>query len=187
MFFEAAPLPPEYLARIGERPKLHLCVFRDFALSSSSPFAGHKSTQYYAHWEALRRARDAGFDEPILLNERGEIAEAARFNIFWIAGGALHTPHADCGGLPGVFAARVAALAEMLRIEVRRARARPEELIKSDGVCVTNSLAEMLEVAEIDGRSLPSFFASPIGARLAAAVETDRPARADGILPPPPA
>ena len=58
--------------------------FRDYGLPSTDPWNNHKTTRYFAHIEARRRAQLRGFDEALLLNEFGNVVEASAHNLFWI-------------------------------------------------------------------------------------------------------
>ncbi|RMH58562.1 MAG: aminodeoxychorismate synthase, component I, partial [Bacteroidetes bacterium] len=52
---------------------------------------------------AYQRARDAGFDEVLFLNEHGHLTEGSRSNVFLQHGGRLLTPPVGCGLLAGVY------------------------------------------------------------------------------------
>jgi len=132
---------------------------------------------YYLWWEARRRAEARGFDEALLLNERGELAEASAFNLFWIQGGAVHTPAADCGGLPGVFAAHVAQVLENEGIEVRRVRSGPEALREAESIFLTNSLGEVIGVLAVDGDGTRPPAEHELGRQILEMIESSGPNR----------
>ncbi len=92
---EVAPLTAEQT-----RPIAAICPV---ATHSTDRFLRHKTTcrSFYERW--LARARNAGFDEILFLNERGEVAEGAISNVFIRRNGRLVTPPVSCGALPGVF------------------------------------------------------------------------------------
>ena len=100
---EAAPLEGE------QQEPLRLALAEERA-HSEDPFFRHKTTWRRVYEHAHRAARERGFDEALLLNERGEITEGTRTNLFLEKGGALYTPPVRCGLLPGV--GRAAWLAE---------------------------------------------------------------------------
>ena len=74
---------------------------------SRDPLLRHKTTRRALYEEALAAAR--GADEVIFLNERDEVCEGARTNIFVERDGALLTPPVSCGLLPGVLRADLLA------------------------------------------------------------------------------
>lgn len=102
------------------------------------------------------------FDEAILLNERGELAEASAFNLFWVREGALLTPCAECGCLPGVFAAYLRETAKALGIAVREVRAPAEDLLNAEAAFLTNSLAEVIGISGVDERKFASAKKHPL-------------------------
>ncbi len=94
-----APLagtPAEWRCRISER-----------RIDSADPYRAHKTTRRGLYEEAHARAAAEGFDEILFLNERGELAEGSRTNIFLEQGGHLLTPPIAAGALPGVLRAEL--------------------------------------------------------------------------------
>ncbi len=71
-------------------------------LDPGDPFLRHKTTQRTIYERAFAAATAAGLDEAILLNRRGEVAEASRNTVFVEEDGQLLTPPLSCGALPGV-------------------------------------------------------------------------------------
>jgi para-aminobenzoate synthetase/4-amino-4-deoxychorismate lyase len=94
--FEAAPLGQ---VEGGEPLRLVLAGPR---AQSADPFFRHKTTWRRVYERAFEEAQRSGFDEALLLNERGEVTEAARANIFVEKDEALYTPPVRSGLLPGV-------------------------------------------------------------------------------------
>lgn len=68
---------------------------------------GYKSSWRPMHQAAAEEARSAGCFEALLLNERGEIAEGTRTNVFVECAGKLFTPPISSGALPGILRARL--------------------------------------------------------------------------------
>jgi para-aminobenzoate synthetase/4-amino-4-deoxychorismate lyase len=66
------------------------------------PMLFHKTTHRPLYTEALKAAAQAGFEDALFLNTRGEITEGAINNIFIEKDGRLLTPPVDCGLLAGV-------------------------------------------------------------------------------------
>jgi para-aminobenzoate synthetase/4-amino-4-deoxychorismate lyase len=62
----------------------------------------HKTTHRPLYTEALKAANQAGFDDVLLLNLRGEITEGAIHNVFIEKDGRWFTPPIQCGLLAGV-------------------------------------------------------------------------------------
>jgi para-aminobenzoate synthetase/4-amino-4-deoxychorismate lyase len=68
----------------------------------SDPMYFHKTTHRPLYAEALKAAAQAGYDDVLFMNIRGEITEGAIHNIFIEKYGILMTPLVECGLLPGV-------------------------------------------------------------------------------------
>ena len=91
-----------------------------------------------------------GFDDALMLDWRGQVAEATGANIFLVFGdGKLHTPTPDCF-LDGITRQTVIALAEARGIEIVERVIMPEELSTATEVFLTGTAAEVTPVGEID-------------------------------------
>lgn len=128
------------------------------AVSSRDPFARHKTTNRLWRDEELRRAREAGFDEILFFNERGELAEGAITNVFLEIDGTLVTPPPSSGLLEGVFRKRV--LRERPRQAVERVLFR-EDLGKASAIYLTNSVRGMIRAGRPPDGGLQSRLAGP--------------------------
>ncbi len=69
---------------------------------SQDPMYFHKTTHRPLYAEAIAAATQAGYDDVLFLNQRGEVTEGAIHNIFIEKNGRLLTPPVACGLLPGV-------------------------------------------------------------------------------------
>lgn len=114
-----------------------------------SPLSRIKSANFLSYILARQEAQDAGFDEAILLNTRGQVAEAATSNIFLVKDGALVTPSLISGILPGITRGAVIEIAKRLKIRVVERPVKPAELLRADEIFLTNSLAELIPVIRI--------------------------------------
>lgn len=97
-------------------------------------------------------AEARGFDDALMLDYRGFIAEGTGANIFLQIDGRLHTPTADCF-LAGITRQTVIDLARGRGIEVIERHIRPEELEQAQEVFITGTAVEVTPVREIDGRT----------------------------------
>jgi len=115
-----------------------------------------------AKLEALK----CGYDEAILLNFNGRVAEGSGENIFIVKNGLLITPPLSAGALPGITRDSVINLAKdqgILTIETDVLR---EQLFLADEVFFTGTAAEVTPIREIDGRVIGNGSRGPITERL---------------------
>ena len=112
---------------------------------------------------AAQEARDRGFDEAILLNEAGYVAEASGMNLFLVRDGRLITPDPSQGILEGITRDTVMTLArEEMAIETDvRAVARPE-LYAADELFLCGTAAQIAPVTRVDGRAVGAAVPGPL-------------------------
>ncbi len=94
-------------------------------------------------------AETKGYNDALMLDYRGQIAEATGANIFLVQDGVLHTPLPDCF-LDGITRRSVIALAKEHGYEVVERAIMPEELAKTDEIFLTGTAVEVTPVSEID-------------------------------------
>ncbi len=93
-------------------------------------------------------AADAGYDDALMFDWRGQVAEATGANVFFVRDGKLHTPTPDCF-LDGITRRTVMGLARDRGIEVIERAIWPEELESFEQAFLTGSAAEVTPLAEI--------------------------------------
>ena len=93
-------------------------------------------------------ATDAGYDDALMLDWRGQVAEATGANIFFVRDGVLHTPTPDCF-LDGITRRTVIGLARQRGLEIVERAIWPEELETFQQAFLTGSAAEVTPLAEI--------------------------------------
>ncbi len=93
-------------------------------------------------------AQDAGFDDALMLDWRGMIAEATGANVFLVIDGALHTPTPD-GFLDGITRRTVMDLARRHQIKVVERTIEESELARASEVLLAGTAAEVTPVREI--------------------------------------
>ncbi len=93
-------------------------------------------------------AENDGYADALMLDYRGQVAEATGANIFFLRDGAIHTPTPDCF-LNGITRQTAIKLAKARQIEVIERVIMPDELGTFDECFITGSAAEITPVAEI--------------------------------------
>ncbi len=93
-------------------------------------------------------AEDAGYNDALMLDWRGQVAEATGANVFFVKDGALHTPTPDCF-LDGITRRTVMELARRRGIAVTERVIWPEELETFEQAFLTGTAAEVTPLAEI--------------------------------------
>ena len=94
------------------------------------------------------KAEREGFNDALMLDWRGQIAEATGANIFLAIDGKLHTPTPDCF-LDGITRRTVIALAKARQIEVIERAIMPEDLARAAEVFLCGTAVEVTPVREI--------------------------------------
>ena len=89
-----------------------------------------------------------GYDDALMLDWRGQVAEATGANVFLAINGELHTPTPDCF-LDGITRRTVMGLARARQIKVVERAIMPDELGKAQEVFLTGTAAEVTPVREI--------------------------------------
>ena len=99
---------------------------------------------------AKHKAEANGFDDALMLDYRGRVAEATGANVFFAIDGALHTPDPDCF-LDGITRRTVIGLAQTRGLEVIERVVMPEEILGAQEIFLTGTAAEVTPVGAVDG------------------------------------
>ncbi|MFF1686454.1 MULTISPECIES: branched-chain amino acid transaminase [unclassified Streptomyces] len=112
---------------------------------------------------AVDEARAAGYDDAILLNSRGQVAEASTSNVFAVIRGRLVTPPVTADLLEGITRDTVVTLAtELLGVDTDFHDLGREDLSNADEVFLTGTGAEIVPVTEIGGRPVGDGVPGPL-------------------------
>lgn len=114
----------------------------------------HKTANKLPQILARAEAEEQGADDALMLNPAGEVAETASANLFWIADGRVWTPPLCSGALPGVTRGWVIDECERAGVPYAEITTSPPQLQKADGCFATNSGSGIVEVVELDKRTM---------------------------------
>jgi branched-chain amino acid aminotransferase len=157
------PLPPQKY-ELGFK-----ALLSSLRRNSQSPLSRLKSTCYLDNILARMKAKAAGCDEAILLNEQGYLAEGSTTNIFLVSKGALITPSLESGVLAGITREAVLEIARALNIETEEREVELKDLIEADEAFLTNSVLEIMPLTWFDGKPIGSGIAGQLTRELMAA------------------
>jgi len=135
------------------REPLRLAL-RTHGRHAAAPLAGVKSISWLPNVWAVAEANKEGFDEVVLLNERGEVAECTAANIFAVKNRKIYTPPLNSGCLEGVTRGILFEIAPEAGIAITEQTLRPEDLYSADEVFVTSTNRNLIGVGEIAGHAI---------------------------------
>lgn len=122
--------------------------------SSTIPATAKAGGQYLNSILAKIETHKAGYQEAILLNEAGYVADGSGENLFLVRDGALITPPVHASILEGITRASIISLAADEGIPVLEREVARGELYHADEVFITGTAAEVCPVIEVDDHDL---------------------------------
>ena len=114
----------------------------------TAPTASKAAGLYMIGTLSKHAAEAAGFDDALMLDWRGQVAEATGANVFFAIDGALHTPTPDCF-LNGITRRTVMALARRRQMPVVERAIQPDEMQRASEVFLAGTAAEVTPVRQI--------------------------------------
>jgi branched-chain amino acid aminotransferase len=102
---------------------------------------------------AYGEAKQCGYDDALMLDSEGEMAEASTSNLFVVRGGRVVTP-SSTSILEGITRETVKCLLSEVGIEVQERRVGREDVYTADEIFLTGTAAEITPVREVDGRAI---------------------------------
>ena len=126
------------------------------------PVSAKSTANYLNSALAKREAIECGYDEAIMLNLNGTIAEGPGENIFLIKDNAIFTPPQSDSALNGITCQTAIQLAKDLGYTVQYSSISRDQLFTADELFFTGSAAEITPIREIDGRVIGEGKRGPI-------------------------
>jgi len=114
---------------------------------------------------ALNEAMTDGYDEAMLLDNEGYVAEGSGENIFIIRDGVLYTPDLT-SALEGITRDTIMTFAREQGLEVREKRITRDEVYVADEAFFTGTAAEVTPIREVDNRVIGAGSRGPITEKL---------------------
>lgn len=152
----------EWGAYLGEKLlKLKTSSYRRITPASfkvEAKVSGH----YVNSILATQEAKDLGFDEALLLDINGFVAEGPGANIFIEKDGVLYTPQKG-SILPGITRATVIEICDALGIKVAEKQITPEEVYAADSAFYCGTAAEVIGIESLDNKTFTKSWKNSLG------------------------
>jgi len=143
-----------YLGEEGMRKGIKLKIVSMTRPANTSNMGKAKATANYLNSQMAKyEAIDCGYDEALLLDDQGYVAEASGASFFMIKDGEIITPPSD-NALASITQKTVIEMAEKMGYTVTRRRITREEVYVADEAFLTGTAAEITPVALVDAREI---------------------------------
>ena len=155
----------KYLANADAGVRVTVSPVRKFD-NSAIPAWAKACGQYINSARAVNDAQRRGFDEALLLNSQGQVAEGSGENLFVVKQGAITTNDKDASILMGVTRASVLEIARDLGIEARVAPISVEDVLGADELFFTGTAVEVTPIKDLDGQPVNGGLRGPVTTRV---------------------
>ena len=118
--------------------------------SKSQPMQAKSAANYSNAALARMEALNAGYDEAIMLNNKGYVAEGSAENIFVVKNGKITTPPLDADILDGITRDSAIKLLKSKKIKVVEKNLKVNDLLKADEIFMTGTAAEVKSVTRVN-------------------------------------
>jgi branched-chain amino acid aminotransferase len=151
-----------YLGEEGMKRGIRLKISSFSRPNNKSNMGKAKAVGNYLNSQMAKyEAVEAGYDEALLLDDEGYVAEASGASFFMIKGDELITPPND-NSLASITQKTVLEMASNMGIKVVRRRISREEIYTADEAFLTGTAAEITPVRDVDARILGAGGRGPI-------------------------
>ncbi|MGH9404960.1 MAG: aminotransferase class IV [Terriglobia bacterium] len=133
-------------------PESYRLQLQPHAVFSAGALAGAKMLSWAANSAIFERARAEGYDDALLLNERGQLAECTSANVFLVIDGKALTPPLSSGCLPGVTREILLKIGPESGIQIAEEELDATALDRAQEVFISSTTREVGGVREIAGR-----------------------------------
>ena len=153
LWSQADDLPPTdlliFTRELTAWPVSHRLRLQPMGIFAGGQYAGAKMLSWVPHAAVLERTHGEGFDDALLLNERGQLAECTSANIFLVREGRVLTPPLSSGCLAGITREILFAIAPAAGIELVEQELAPNDLSAAEEVFVSSTTREVAAVGTI--------------------------------------
>lgn len=131
-------------------PSQYRVIFSEYRLAAHNPITAFKTADRLINVLAKAEAEAAGADDAILINTNGEVVCSTSGNLFWVHKDTLYTTPSGHSSLPGITRAVVLEICQALALPTGKRVIKPENLLRSEGLFITNSVRGIIPVAYIN-------------------------------------
>ena len=158
-----------YLGEEGLKKGIRLKIASMTRPANTSNMGKAKATANYLNSQMAKfEAIDCGYDEALLLDDQGYVAEASGACFFMVKDGVLISPPND-NSLASITQKTVVEMAEKMGIKLERRRISREEIYVADEAFLTGTAAEITPVRDVDARIIGEGSRGPITEKIQSA------------------
>ncbi|MGD0126974.1 MAG: aminotransferase class IV [Terriglobia bacterium] len=141
-----------FTRQLVEWPAVHRLKLQQHALYSATRLAGAKMLSWVQNAGLLEKAHAEGFDDVLLLNESGHLAECTSANIFLVRDSRVLTPPLASGCLPGVTRDVLREVVPQAGFELSEQNLTLDDLASASEVFISSTTREVAAVGSIDAQ-----------------------------------
>jgi len=158
-----------YLGDEGLEKGIRLKIASMTRPANTSNMGKAKATANYLNSQMAKfEAIECGYDEALLLDDQGYVAEASGASFFMVEKGKIVTPPSD-NALVSITQKTVIEMAQKMGYEVQRRRISREEIYIADEAFLTGTAAEITPIRNIDARTIGAGHRGPITEKIQSA------------------
>jgi branched-chain amino acid aminotransferase len=154
LWADAAGRPPTdlliFTRELAVWPAAHKLLLVPNAIFSIAKLAGAKMLSWVQNAGTLERVRGQGYDDALLLNELGHLAECTSANVFLVRGHVILTPPLSSGCLPGITREALQEVIPAAGYTLVEQELTPADLDAAEEVFISSTTREVVGVGSID-------------------------------------
>ncbi len=131
-------------------PAAQRLTLQPMGIFSGGEYAGAKMLSWVPHAAVLARVHEAGYDDALLLNEKGNLSECTSANIFLVRGGKVLTPPLTSGCLSGITREILMEIAPRAGTEIVEQELTTQDLASAEEVFISSTTREVAAIDRID-------------------------------------
>ena len=134
---------------LAQWPASHKLLLVPDAIFSHGKLAGAKMLSWVQNAGTLERVHREGFDDALLMNEHGHLAECTSANVFLVRGGRIFTPPLHSGCLPGITREALHEVIPAAGYPLEEQDLTPQALDSAEEVFISSTTREVAGVGSI--------------------------------------